>query len=201
VRWINHPASVAVAHNKIRTFRALQQGNVPIPDFTEEYDTALQWLKDDHTVMARSTATGHSGAGITVVLPVEQLPRTMFYTKYIRKMKEFRVHVFDGRVILIAEKRRRKDYDKEIDDFVRSYHRGWVFCYDGIVEPTGLHDLAIRAAAALRLDFAAIDIVWNQKSNALYVLEANTAPGLEGTSLQTYVRATAGYIRRTLIGF
>ena len=46
--------------------------------------------------------------------------------------------------------------------------------------------IAVNAVKALGLDFGAVDIIYNEKENQYYVLEVNTAPGLEGTTLIKY---------------
>ena len=41
-------------------------------------------------------------------------------------------------------------------------------------------------------DFGAFDVIYNQKKNQAFVLECNTAPGIEGTTLDNYVEAING---------
>jgi D-alanine-D-alanine ligase-like ATP-grasp enzyme len=38
------------------------------------------------------------------------------------------------------------------------------------------------------LDFGAVDVIWNEKQQRAYVLEVNTAPGLEGQTVDDYAR-------------
>jgi len=194
VRWLNHPSSVAVAHNKVSTFQRLSFNGVPIPD-TGGLEDARKWQKEGSIIVARSTATGHSGAGITIVEPGQEIPNTLFYTRYIPKKREFRVHVFQDEVILVSEKRKRKDYDGEQNNRVRSHQGGWVYCYTGINEPEGLRELAIHAVLAVGLHFGAVDIIYNERRNQCYVLEVNTAPGLEGSTVGAYAQSITGAIR------
>ena len=42
------------------------------------------------------------------------------------------------------------------------------------------------AFAASELDFGAVDIIFNERENKAYVLEINSAPGLEGSTIQDY---------------
>ena len=83
----------------------------------------------------------------------------------------------------------------EFDGYVRNLANGWVFCRDNVVEPDGLRDAAVSACAALGLDFGAVDIIWNERENKCYVLEVNTAPGLQGTTLENYANAIAAWIK------
>jgi D-alanine-D-alanine ligase-like ATP-grasp enzyme len=48
---------------------------------------------------------------------------------------------------------------------------------------------AIKAVNCLGLYFGAADVIWNDKEQRAYVLEVNTAPGLEGTTLENYANA------------
>lgn len=185
--WINPPDKVAIATNKIKTFNCLANAGVIHPEWTTNKEDAQQWLNNNHTVLARTVLTGHGGEGITVIEKEQTLPTAPLYVKYKPKRKEFRVHVINQEVPLIAEKRRDRDYDNP-DDKIRNHPNGWIFCYNSISEPMGLRTIAVDAVKALGLHFAAVDIIWNQRENRCYVLELNTAPGLEGQSLDTYAR-------------
>ena len=52
--------------------------------------------------------------------------------------------------------------------------------------PQQVLDQAKLAVKATGLDFGAVDIIWNNLQEKAYVLEINTAPGLEGQSVETY---------------
>jgi glutathione synthase/RimK-type ligase-like ATP-grasp enzyme len=47
----------------------------------------------------------------------------------------------------------------------------------------------LAAVSALGLDFGAVDIIWNEREDKCYVLEVNTAPGLQGSTLENYANA------------
>lgn len=112
------------------------------------------------------------------------------YTRYVKKADEYRLHVFDGRVIDIQQKRKRKDIpNEEIDYQIRNTASGWVYCRDDVDCPSSCSDIAIRAVAALGLDFGAVDIGYNRHTETPCVYEVNTAPGLEGTTLTRYQEA------------
>lgn len=182
-KWINPPLAVSKAGDKLVTFQVLQHvGNVNIPEFTNDRNIAAAW---DTTVVARSTLTGHSGAGISICNTGEDIPAAPLYVKYIKKQKEYRVHVIFGKVVDIQQKKKREGFENA-NFQVRNHANGWVYCRENITEPAGLRDNALNAVAALGLDFGAVDIIWNEKQNKCYVLEVNTAPGLEGSSVKMY---------------
>lgn len=77
-----------------------------------------------------------------------------------------------------------------MDYQVRNHANGWIYARDAIDEPNAMVlEQAKLAITALGLDFGAVDIIWNQHRQMAYVLEVNTAPGLEGTTLIKYADA------------
>jgi glutathione synthase/RimK-type ligase-like ATP-grasp enzyme len=181
--FVNSPTQVAVATNKLAAFSLLELAKIPVPKFTDSKDVAAEWVQQGNTVFARS-AGGQGGSGIYVVNDANDLPDADLYTQYIKKKKEFRVHVFKDKAILVQEKRKKKD--AEANYLIRSHNNGWVFCTKDINEPDGLRVLGVAAVASLGLDFGAVDIIWNEKLNKLYVLEVNSAPGLCPTTTELY---------------
>lgn len=186
VKVINKPRAVEVAGNKLLSFRVWgEDGCVP---WTTDFAVAQRWLSGGDKVVGRTLLRGHSGHGITVFIPNKEpgLVQCPLYTKYIVKKKEYRVHVFLGEVIDVCEKRRRDGAESSL---IRSHENGYVFCREGVTISEPLRQLALSGIARLGLDFGAVDIIWNEKSNKYYLLEINTAPGLEGTTLERYADA------------
>jgi hypothetical protein len=185
--------AVALASNKLQTFRQLEnKDGIRIPTYTTDSAIARTWLVDGIGVVVRSILSGHSGAGITLVSePDADIPRAPLYVQYIKKQKEFRVHVCYGEVIDVQEKRKRNDLPEgfEANYQVRNHQTGWVYCRENIEEPGDLRPMAIRVVQELGLDFGAVDLIWNEKRNEVYVLEVNTAPGLEGQTVSKYAEA------------
>ena len=138
----------------------------------------------------------NSGRGIVVAKAAAEVVQAPLYTKYIRKEKEYRLHVFNGQVIDAVEKRRKTGFKENNDynKYVRSYEQGWIFARDGIAVTQATKDEAIKACRALGLDFGAVDIVMNRK-NIPIVLEVNTAPGLQGTTLANYKKAVSEWFQ------
>lgn len=183
---LNKALRVKNAIVKYLAFEAFRDHGILCPEWTRKRSIAQQWSNENEIVFAR-TASHHGGRGIEIIHPGMEVPEADLYTKYIKKKKEFRVHVFRGNVIDVTEKRKKKGIDA--CQYVRSHSRGWVFCRKNLVEPDGLRDVAIAAVNALGLDFGAVDIIYNEFRNKLYVLEVNTAPGLEKTTLEAYKNA------------
>ena len=109
------------------------------------------------------------------------------FTLYKKKKKEFRVHVFKDVVVQVLEKRKRKEFTGERDSRIRNTANGYVFCSEGVVEPEGLRELALKASKVTSSHFRGVDIGFNEKLNELFVIEVNSAPGIEGSNIDKYV--------------
>ena len=187
-KWINHPAKMHAASNKIRTFNALEAAGVSHVPYTTSKACAQNWSKDGYTVFAR-TVNGQGGSGITVVEggTSQVLPDMPLYTQYVKKKKEFRVHVVGGEAIDVQQK--KKKTGSEVTTLIWNHDHDYVFCHNDVEEPEELRKLGVAAVAAVGLDFGAVDIIYNQYQDKCYVLEVNTAPGLCETTCGKYVQA------------
>ena len=194
-RTINQPEHVATAANKMLTLRALQSAGVAIPAFTHSLDHARYWRDNGHTVFARTRLTGHSGEGIVTSPPHELIVDAPLYTRGIENHGEYRVHVFNGGVILYQKKSRRVDDDGNVltpegeEALVRNLQTNWVYRTGHLRRLERVEQLALDAIEALSLDFGAVDIIMDEDGD-VYVLEINTAPGLGNQqTLDAYVDA------------
>lgn len=172
--------------DKLTQLRKFTNAGISCPEYTTDREVALGWLAAGDVVVARTLLRASEGRGISIAETVDQLVNAPLYTKYVKKKKEFRVHVLNGKLIDVQEKRKRRDFENERDTRVRNTANGYVFCRDNLVEPTGLRELALGATAALEYSLGAVDIAYNERNNRLYVLEVNANPGLTGTTLENY---------------
>lgn len=185
---INDPNAVAIAINKIDSFRMFDIHGVRCPKWTTNYEEALDWINRGRKVVCRSLINGNSGNGITMASNNTGLIKVPLYVEYKKKAKEFRVHVFKEKIIDVVEKRKRNGFNNLLNanTYIRSHNNGWVFCRNNIEEPKELREIALKAIKALGLDFGAIDIIWNKYENLCYILEINTAPGLDNKTTSIY---------------
>jgi len=185
---LNRPALVDNASNKLSFFDMMTHRGVRTPPWTVNLEQAEEWLDQGHRVMARTQLRGHSGEGIIVCHPDENdIPLAPLYTRYVKSRQEWRVHVFQEDVLFTQRKVRNPEVGPdEADWWVRSHQNGFMFQRNNETEPDGLRDIAIQSVQACGLDFGAVDILWNEREDLLYVLEVNTAPNLEGTSVLEY---------------
>ena len=175
-------AAKKIASDKLLSFRKFKEHNIPTPEWTEDVTVAQQWNK---AYFARTLLRSSCGKGIVPVPAGERGPYARLYVQYKKKKHEYRVHVFEGKVIDVAQKKRKVGHES-IDNQIRNHANGWVFAREGISPPANINSIALDACNALGLHSGAVDIIWNEKENQCYVLEINSAPGIEGTTCKNY---------------
>jgi glutathione synthase/RimK-type ligase-like ATP-grasp enzyme len=196
LRGLNSGESVAIAGNKLRAFEEIKEFNdnnengefVNIPEFwtnKEEID------EEDYPVVCRTTLNGHSGAGIVIANDRDSLVHAPLYVQYVKKKHEFRVHVVKDEVIAIQKKARNLAVDNP-NWQVRNHGNGFVFLREFNLSDehrASLEKISKLACKALMLDFGAVDVIYNERQNEFFVLEVNTAPGLQGQTIADYGEA------------
>ena len=193
-RTRNRPTvSFSSGLDKVVQLTRYKAASVASPDFVLSSD-AVERLSSKR-VVARRLINASEGRGITVFERGTPPPPAPLYVEYIVKKKEFRVHVWNNAVIDVAEKRKRREHTEERDAFVRNTANGYVFCRTGVVEPTDLRPLALSAVSALGRSYGAVDVIWNEKQNKCFVLETNSRPGMEGTTVEKYADAILKGVR------
>lgn len=191
---LNGAGAVIRASDKLKTFDALHAANVSIPLFTADREVAQGWANEG-VVVCRTVLRGHSGEGIVIATDAEEVVRAPLYTKYVKKKDEYRVHVLRNQAFFIQRKARKLDVENP-NWQVRNLAGGFVFAEVAQNEvPRDVIQQAVASIAALGLDFGGVDVMWNDREQKAYVLEVNTACGLEertaGRYAETFVRTFA----------
>lgn len=171
---------------KIEQYNYFKEQGLAALEFTTNRADAKQWA-ETATVICRTLTHASEGKGIVVAEVPEEVVAAPVYTKYKKKKKEFRIHIFKDKVVHVLEKRRKTNFEGVTDAKIRNTANGYVFCSDGVVEPVGLRDLALAASKVTKSDFKGVDIGYNEKKNELFVIEVNSAPGIEGSNVDRYV--------------
>lgn len=204
----NNPEFVAEASNKLKAFERMHEAGIFIPEYTTDLEVAQQWMDGGKLVVARQKLTGHSGEGIVLCggrakyeedeQVQNELVQAPLYVEYIPKQHEYRIHVVGGKVI-DSQRKARKEEVENPNWKIRNHGNGFVFARnDGHVIPEAVFTQAEQAVESLGLDFGAVDIVYNRRRETAYVLEVNTACGLEGTTLTKYVEAFTNLIEEAV---
>jgi RimK-like ATP-grasp domain len=185
---LNKQDAVSKAINKKKTFEVLAAHSIQTVPWTANMAVAKEWLQAGRTVVARKTLTGHEGAGIIIVEKVNELIQASLYTQYIFKVREFRVHATPFGVIDTQQKVHDTKLGPPKSWKVRSYQNGFIFQRKGIIPNKHRDQLAIATIRAIGLDFGGLDIIEDKQGN-FYVVEVNTAPGIEGSTVGLYGNA------------
>lgn len=194
-RVLNLPHNVRTASNKLSFFQATSETEgvkEHLPPWTADMQQALGWIGEGHHVVCRAVLSGHSAEGLTIANHPDNLPLVPLYTRYVPKKYEYRVHVVltgdDDAAVHIARKARNRDIpDEQVDWRIRNHQNGFIYAStEGVFVPPDLGPIAIQVVRSVGLDFGAVDLIWNERHAKTYVLEVNTAPGLEGRTLQYY---------------
>ena len=190
---LNHPDAVKNCANKLKFFDKVS-GKVSTPDWTTDSEVALGWIKKGDTVCARKILSGHSGEGLVIMTAddIGSFTKAPLYTKYVPKKHEYRIHVVRGTVTDMQRKILRPGYldeNPEPNWHVRNHANGFIYVRNDVNPPKAVIDQAVLAIKHSGLDFGAVDVIYNAKKEQAYVLEINTAPGIEGESVNNYAEA------------
>lgn len=201
---LNSVGPIRNAANKLSTFTALRDHCV-LP----RYWVRREEIPDDaFPIVCRTVLTGHSGAGIVMAATRADLVDAPLYVEYVKKTEEYRVHVghqrgalgamyerrgierpVDDEFTVIALQRKARNREVENPNWqVRNHANGFVFVRNDVNPDPQVIEQAKLAIYHLGLDFGAVDIIWNRSQNRAYVLEVNTACGLEGQTIEDYAR-------------
>jgi len=190
---LNHPQAIEQVSNKLTFFQSISAEGfeqlVP-PFYTNKEDIP----DESFPIVCRTLLNAHSGRGIVIADSRDGLVDAPLYTQYIKKQDEYRIHFAypfrgDGQesIILATQQKKRRLDHANPDWRVRNHENGFVYAREGVEVPWQ----AVGAAKTIfdkctALDFGAVDVIYNAKQERAYVLEINSAPGLEGQTLEDY---------------
>lgn len=187
--YLNPCEEVKNASNKLQFFELVKDNGHA--DIIPEYWTNAEDIPDEvFPVVCRTLLSSHSGNGIHIANTRSDLVDCPLYVRYIKKQEEYRVHLGitpqdEVKTILFQQKARRLDCDNP-NWQIRNHQNGFIYKRENVHPPQSVLDMAKLALLATGLDFGAVDVIWNNHLNRAYVLEVNTAPGLEGSTITDY---------------
>lgn len=185
---INESGAIRQANKKYSALEQLDDAGINVPRHTTDRNDLGPSESDYITYPALGRASSHArGEDIELILQWRDIYLTdnHHFVDYIPTKMEYRMHVFDGEVVKVHEKRKRREADNH--PYIRNNETGYVFLNPREEEPD--HSLAINAVETLGLDFGAVDVIRAEESGEEYVLEVNTAPSLGENNLERYCQA------------
>lgn len=176
--------------DKLTQYKYFRENHINFPPFTESKELAKQWLSVC-PVVCRTLLHAKSGKGIVIADTIEQLVNAPVYVAYQKKTNEYRINLFKGELVCIREKRLKKGYEKPEgrDGRVRSHDNGYVFCEPLEALPEEAIEMAQKAAKITSSDFVGVDIAFHKPTKYWFMLEVNSAPGMEGKTIEQYKEA------------
>jgi len=187
--WGHNGDDICLAHvtDKLKFLTKMRDNGVTcIPDFY----TLMEDIPDEaFPIVCRTVLSGHSGAGIVIAYTRAELVEAPLYTRYLKKKDEYRIHVGntdEGPVLISVQKKARKLECDNPNWQVRNHQNGFIYKREDVTPPACVIQAAYQAFDASGLDFGAVDVIYNDKKDRAYVLEINTAPGLEGQTVVDY---------------
>jgi hypothetical protein len=166
--WLNHK----IHANKLNQLIKLSEASVPVPKFMPGMPGQAGWYARkikhrDGNDLAKKLMEGD------------------FYVKHVDTTKEYRVHVFKGKIL-------RASLKVPLNDKAKLPFRtgdNWGFSsknYASLLGPCG--DAALAAVAAIKYDFGGVDVALTPGGKAV-VFEVNAAPWLGGDAARRYAKA------------
>lgn len=171
-RIINKSKSVGRCIDKIRTFEAFDEYNVPHPEYTNsKHKIPNHWEQ----IAVRPSRKGNQAVDIDYIMNGEEIPDAELYTEVYHSNYEFRIVVFMGEVV---------------GRYLKKEKKGEILFLSMDKEGFGKIDKAcIKGAQALEIDYVGFDVLSISK-NKFTILEANSSPILTeeaANSIKKYI--------------
>jgi glutathione synthase/RimK-type ligase-like ATP-grasp enzyme len=198
--FLNKISAVSIARDKLQTLECLVTNGIKVPEFTEDIEYAKLLALAGNTIYCRKSTTSYGGRFIEIAKSPDEVVPAKLYTVGVDIRREYRVHVFNNKVIDLVRKSRplnETSVPENINMLIRNHTNGWVFCREfefTLDNKEQIEQTAINAINAVGLDFGAVDIVTQKRTGVPFVLEINTAPGNENTTTHNYKNAIVDYI-------
>jgi glutathione synthase/RimK-type ligase-like ATP-grasp enzyme len=194
---LNNSAKIIQASNKLKFFKLLEEHH---PEIIPKFWTNKNDIPDSaYPVVCRTILAGHSGAGIVIANDSSGVVDAGLYVQYVKKKDEYRVHIgrnsgSDGSKIIAVQRKAKKNGFENANWQVRNLANGFIYVRENVNPHPSVIAVAKKAFEATGLDFGAVDVIWNENQEKSYVLEINTAPGLEGQTIKDYAEFFRGVL-------
>ncbi len=184
---LNSREAVSNSVNKFKMLQLLSEADIKTVEYNNDPATITDYLDESGNCYIRSKA------GVVRYANNFNPMLDSYYSKPVRnKRREYRVHVFNGKVIglyekvPIAEGDRPKLFKSDTCNFVR--------CNPEIsrVKQPDL-DMCIAAVKSLGLLFGGVDLIRDNKMNC-FICEVNSSPGLNTQMIEKYVQEINQYV-------
>lgn len=189
---VNSPEMLDKMNNKIKSRRILIANGIPVPKTYFSKEEALLNCRNFPLIGRQQFhSQGRKMKTIRNRRKLRLDRRSRYWSEFIPKDKEFRVHVFFGRILEVSEK---IPNNPNLIAWNNSLNNGIFRNIKWAEWPKDVCVLALKTAQVLDVDFAAIDII--KKDENCYVLESNTAPQCSEYRQTVYAKAFCWLIKK-----
>ena len=173
-----------------------RDNGISCPEFTVHLEDAQKWVQAGHQVFGRNR--NHEKGRDIVDQGSPAWQGKDFWTKVVPNVRhEYRIHIFDHQHIQQGLKRFDPKAPRQRNDDlpIRNTETGYI--YDHNFEPPSVGvDLARRACQTVDYLWGAVDLLEDAGARC-YVLEVNTAPGMDETTAHAYADAIKKYVEQS----
>lgn len=200
VRCLNDAASIALARDKLQSLQVLSRHGIPTPPtafVADRLDVLPAIDRVGGAPVMIKVLEGSQGAGVilaetatvakAIVETLQMAQKHVLIQRFVRESRGRDLRAFVvGRDVVAAVARSNRG-----DEFRSNVHRG---AQSTAIELDALAaQTAVRAAAALGLEVAGVDLI--EGDEGPQVLDVNASPGLEGIERATGADVAAAVIR------
>lgn len=173
-----------------------QCDDIAVPWHTSHYRAAQMAMGLGYEAIVGRKLNHTKGIDIKIIpvvsYSVSSPPQRDFWTVLIDKHREYRCHVFNGKVVRSGTKRKSTGEFSDTNQPIWNLSNGFQIRYEHKA-PEEANKIAVKAIARCGLDFGAVDII-ESKQHKFYVLEVNTRPGLHGNTAYNYANRIIEYV-------
>jgi glutathione synthase/RimK-type ligase-like ATP-grasp enzyme len=192
---LNTKEAVNNAVNKYKMLTLLSQANVPTLEFTRDFSQADNF-KDENGVFYVRGSDGEVRYDTSTRAGDSYISKPI-----LNKKREYRVHVFNGKVIAIYEKIPNIQEEEEKPKLFKSYNCHFSLCdVDNCRIGEQGKQAAINAVSALGLLFGGVDVIYTYdkhkpdgEKKGIIICEVNSAPSLNTTNIGRWVESFKEY--------
>jgi glutathione synthase/RimK-type ligase-like ATP-grasp enzyme len=179
------------ALNKYEAMIAFNKAGVPIPTVFDAHPFHIRTqMKTNPFPWLARNIWHKEGDDIVPVRTYEeamaQVGKKDFFSVFVPTRTEYRVWVFGNKALAVYDKEFKGD--GEYEGFQRNHDFGFKFVNkDDLLGSTTLTKPAVKAVAAIGLDFGAVDLLMG-KNGSIYVLEVNSMPHIDSSKRVSGIR-------------
>lgn len=174
--------------DKLQQYKYFRKQGLNFPRFTESKEDAHGFIHDGNAVLCRLTLKGQEGHGIVIADWIAELVDAPVYVEYQEKTIEYRINLFNESIVNVREKRRKNGFEGG-EPRIRNVENGYVYCIPRGKVPDEIIESAIAASYVTDSNIIGVDVAYNAKTGRHFLLEVNSAPAMEGVTVEDYATA------------